>query len=192
MKTTLLSLSLAFLLSFNCFGQKSEIESIVNAAVPLLVSENQTYFNLLDSGLTTEFDSQIMTQNEADKIKSEFPDFSYEEFLSLAKSDSTIVDWNEFEIKGAKIYAYENLPAFKNPTGNYHLVSADVSANEIAKFTQGVKPEDQTYLWISKPLISKSGFAMLTLNEGAKGATYLFKKIKGQWKNIYTFHQWSS
>lgn len=225
MKLTISTLSLTLIFNLFCFGQKSEIESVVNSALPMVVSENFQYFNLLDSGLNTEFDSNIMDRKEAESLQSQFPDFNYEEFLSLAQNDSAIVDWNDFDIKNAKVYAYEDIPAFKNVVRNYHLVSSDISKDDIqrliqnkhaqelivpvkktwnqkriqkecestySKLTKSIKPEDKTYFWASKPLISKNGYAMLTVNEGAKGATYLFKKIGNQWKNIYVFNKWSA
>lgn len=225
MKLTVSTLFLTLIFNLTCYGQKSEIESVVNSALPLVVSENFKYFNLLDSGLNTEFDSYIMGKDEAESLKLQFPDFNYEEFLSLAQNDTTIVDWSDFNIKNAKVYDYENLPAFKTVVRNYHLVSSDISKSDIQKLTQNkhaqeliipikkswnemriqkecenayskiiksMKPEDKTYFWVSKPLISKNGYAMLTLNEGTKGATYLFKKVGNQWKNVHVFHKWSS
>lgn len=225
MKSKISILFLTLLSSTFCLSQKSEIESIVNSALPLVISENFQYFNLLDSGLNTEFDSAIMNQKEAETLKAQFPDFNYEEFLALAKNDSSIVDWNDFKIKNAKVYTYENIPAFKSLIRHYYLVSSDISKDDIKRltqnkhaqelivpvknnwdekriqkkcnsyykqFTKSMNLEDKTYFWVSKPLISKNGYAMLTLNEGTKGATYLFKKVNNQWKNIYVFHQWSS
>lgn len=225
MKSTISTLFLTLIFNLFCFGQKSEIESIVNSALPLVVSKNFQYFNLLESGLNTEFDSAIMTRKEAETLKAQFPDFNYEEFLSLAQNDSALVDWNNFDIKNAKVYAYENIPAFKSIIRNYHLVSANLSKDEIKKliqeshpqemivqvkknwdekriqkeceniysnFSKNLKAEDKTYFWVSKPLISKNGYAMLTVNEGTKGATYIFKKVGNQWKKIHVFHQWSA
>lgn len=222
---TILTVALFFLFNTYVFSQKTEIESIVNSSLPLVVSGNLQYFNLMDSGLNTEFDSAIMDRNEAEILKSKFPDFNYDEFLALAKNDSSIVDWNNFNIKNAKVYAYEDIPAFKSLIRHYYLVSSDISKDDIKRltqnkhaqelivpvknnwnekriqrecngyykqFTKSMKLEDKTYFWVSKPLISKNGFAMLTVNEGTKGATYLFKKVNNQWKNIYVFHEWSS
>lgn len=225
MNNLLLSLSVTLILNLTCFGQKSEIESLVNSALPLIVSEDFEYFNLLDSGLNTEFDSFIMNKNEAEALRVKYPDFSYEEFLSLAQNDSAIVDWNDFNIKNARIYSYEDIPAFKSLVRNYHLVPFGTSSKDLknlnqskhpheivvpvkkhwdqqriqkecenasSKYIKSMKQEDKTYFWFSKPLISKNGFAIITLNEGGKGATYIFKKINNNWQNIYTFNYWVS
>lgn len=55
-----------------------------------------------------------------------------------------------------------------------------------------INKEDAAYFWFSKPLISKNGYALVTLNQSTGGATYIFKKVDGLWQKIYIFNRWNS
>ncbi|WP_143736312.1 hypothetical protein [Moheibacter sediminis] len=219
--------STAFILLFGLMGfsQNSEIKLLMKNATSVVVPNNFKYFHLVDSSFPIDFDEKSMTSNELQKLRNDFPDFPYEEFLSLAKSDTSLIDWNDFEIKNARIHQYQNIPQFRNLIRNYQLVPYDISKKELDEINRNkqsdvavvrvkkewdeqriqrechdvynqnyknIKKEDSDYFWFSKPLMSKKGFALITLNESNKGATYVFKKIDGQWKNIFVFNHWSS
>lgn len=219
--------STAFILLFGTIGfsQNSEIRLLMRNATSVVVPNNFKYFHLVDTSFPIEFDEKSMSKNELQQLRNDFPDFPYEEFLSLAKSDTSFIDWNDFEIKNAKIHQYQDIPKFHNLIRNYQLVPYDISKKELdeinrskqsdvaivrvkkewdeqriqrecndvySQSAKNLKKEDTTYFWFSKPLVSKKGFALVTLNESNKGATYVFKKTDGQWKKIFVFNHWSS
>lgn len=225
LKKILFSTALVLLMGSIGFGQNSEIKSIMKNAAASVVPQNFKYFHLVDSSFPTEFDEKSISAIDAEKLKKDFPDFPYEEFLSLAKSDTSFIDWNDFEIQNAKIHSYQNIPAFNNLIRNYQLVPYDISKKELDEInknkqsdvavvrvkkqwdekrvqqerqevynekSKSITKEDAAYFWFSKPLVSKKGFAMVTMNESNKGATYVFKKMDGQWKKIFVFNHWSS
>ena len=225
MKKILFSTAFIVLLGSIGFSQNSEIKSLMKNAAASVVPQNFKYFHLVDSSFPTEFDDKSMSAMESEKLTKDFPDFPYEEFLSLAKSDTSFINWNDFELQNAKIHPYQNIPAFNNLIRNYQLVPYDISKRELDEInknkqsdvavvrvkkqwdekrvqqecqhvynekSKSIKKEDASYFWFSKPLVSKKGFAIVTLNESDKGATYVFKKTHGQWKKIFVFNHWNS
>lgn len=225
MKKILFSTAFVLLFSSIGFSQNSEIKLLMKNVASVVVPLDFKYFHLVDSSFPTEFDEKSMTVNEVQQLKNDFPDFPYDEFLSLAKSDTSFIDWNDFEIQKAKIHPYQNIPTFNNLVRNYQLVPYNISKNELDEINRNkysdvvvvrvkkqwdeqriqkecqdvynsnlknIKKEDASYFWFSKPLVSKKGFALVTLNESNKGATYIFKKTDGQWKKIFVFNHWNS
>src|SRR5690606_33924637 len=84
--------STAFILLFGLMGfsQNSEIKLLMKNATSVVVPNNFKYFHLVDSSFPIDFDEKSMTSNELQKLRNDFPDFPYEEFLSLAKSDTSL------------------------------------------------------------------------------------------------------
>jgi hypothetical protein len=57
------------------------------------------------------------------------------------------------------------------------------------KYSNSIKPENKTYFSFSTPLIIDN-YAIVTLNQSVRGASYIYKKTNGIWKQILTFRRW--
>lgn len=66
-------------------------------------------------------------------------------------------------------------------------------AKALASYDATVSEEDRICYRFSTPLLSQDGqYALVTLNETGTGATYVFKKTGGKWREIFVFKRWVS
>ena len=62
-----------------------------------------------------------------------------------------------------------------------------------AKYDETIRKEDKICYWFSTPIISQNRlYAMVGLGTTYTGATHIFKKINGKWKEIFSYQPWVS
>jgi hypothetical protein len=108
----LLFILITFLFSNITFGQNADIENLINQIYKDRVPENFEYYNLVDSSFVTKFDKYSLNQYELSFIQKQFLDFPYEDFIEASKNCST-VNWNNYDLKNAKIYSKDSIPTFE-------------------------------------------------------------------------------
>lgn len=203
------------------FGQKNNIEILINQIYTDVVPENFEYYNLVDSSFTMDFNKYSILPEELTFLKTEYKDFPYEEFIQNNKI-SSIINWRDYHLEKAKIYSIDSIPKFQtqmqltqfvpykinqdkldslNRTKKYYEVIVPIKKNwsnkkiekEIEKAWKArvkyVKVENQIYFRFSTPIIIDN-YAIITLNQGHTGASYIYKYIEESWIQIFTFRRW--
>ena len=59
------------------------------------------------------------------------------------------------------------------------------------KYSNSIEKENKTYFRFSTPLIVNN-YALVTLNQSGRGATYIYKNTNGIWKQLLIFRRWIS
>lgn len=60
-------------------------------------------------------------------------------------------------------------------------------------YSNSVRTEDKDYYRFSTPIFSDNElYAIVTLNQSGRGATYIFKKVDNKWTEIFLFKRWVS
>lgn len=104
---------LSLFLTTKLYGQKSEIENLINQASKKVVPTNFEYYNLIDSSFISNFGEHSLEPRKLKELLKEHPDFPLEKFIKTQK-DRYILNWADFNLKNAKIYPYATIPKFES------------------------------------------------------------------------------
>jgi hypothetical protein len=176
-------LLLAFLhivLFTNLFGQKTEIENLVNQAYKEVVPNNYEYYNLVDSSFVTYVDEYCFGPDELYSLLKNYPNFPVDSFIQKSK-DCMILNWKNYSLIKAKISQYASIPKIQSQSKIIRLVPFNTSDQSIDslkktnKFIEMVTPVKKHW---SKNRLNK---------EIAKAWAKYYNSIKAEDRIYYRF-----
>lgn len=128
------TLSILLCCSAFCFGQNDRIEQLINEVSEAVVPKDFNYFNLVDSSFAidmkhlTFFNSRLKTFVENNP-----------EFKLSASNGSDTINWRNYKITRAHIYAYDDIPKFATHSRTVHLIPFNTPKAEVDSLNRNKK-----------------------------------------------------
>lgn len=145
-------ISFIFITQFS-FGQK-EIEDFINEVYhKVSIDSTLNYYNLADSSSLISLKDTLFDLMELMHFQKQHPDFPLEEFIAESRK-AKMVDWNNFQLKKAKIAPIDQLPKTLAASNHVVLVRHTIKKSILDSLNQ-VKAYNKYYIPIRKTWSSK-------------------------------------